>query len=156
MMLIQVRHNMEVAHRLSKTPGKCQQIHGHSMWIELTLIGDHVDDRGMICNAANESFEYGDVKKVFRDWIDRTYDHKLLLNKEDPYAQPLDLVGIGGVEHAVRLPGLVTCEDDPTIENLARWIAEWTRDVFRCSTNVKLQETHVNAAVMGATWEPIE
>jgi len=74
-----------MAHRLSLLPGKCEQIHGHSWWVELEIIGP-VNGEGII-------FEFGAVKRVFRSYLDFEYDHHLLLNDSDPIAV-LDVIHV--------------------------------------------------------------
>jgi 6-pyruvoyltetrahydropterin/6-carboxytetrahydropterin synthase len=135
--LIAVKHNIEVAHRLYLTPGKCEHIHGHSMWVTLKLCGA-VDPNGIL-----EGLEFGDVKKRFRSFLDDNFDHHLLLNKNDPWARNLET---GGGRSVGQLPGLVTMESDPTTENLARWIGEWAGGEFRLDVMVEVQETRVNSA----------
>jgi len=138
-VFIKLTHNMEIAHRLFLMPGKCQQIHGHSMTIDLTLHGNP-DENGVF-----EGLDFGDVKKVFRRYIDENYDHKLLLNVNDPWAQPIETVaayeaGTG----AIWLPGLVAVPGDPTTENLAKWILEWAQRTWDLRTTVYIQETKTN------------
>jgi 6-pyruvoyltetrahydropterin/6-carboxytetrahydropterin synthase len=137
---ITVRHNMEVAHRLHLLEGKCENIHGHSMWVELTL-HEAVDDNGIL-----GGMDFGTVKSFFRRHLDTTYDHHLLLNKDDPFAQPLVWAGQSELERGA-LPGLVTFEGDPTTENLARWIGEWAEKEYGIARGaVTVHETSVNAA----------
>jgi 6-pyruvoyl-tetrahydropterin synthase len=126
---IAVRHNIEVAHRLSLLPGKCEAILGHSMWVRLELWGP-VDRNGILAGL-----DFGALKKDFRGHLDRDYDHRLLLNANDPLAE-LDL------------PGLRECEGDPTTENIARWVGEWARNTYPTLDGyaVTVDETHVNAA----------
>lgn len=125
-------------------PGKCQQIHGHSMQIELTLHGQPNK------NGIFEGLDFGDVKKAFRNYIDTTWDHKLLLHQDDPWTGPLlpELfeVDSGGqrTTEARYLPGLVQCVGDPTTENLAKWIGEWAVNEFKLSVDVYIQETGTN------------
>lgn len=135
-----VRHNIEVAHRLSLLPGKCEAIHGHSMWVELELTGV-VDDRGLLAGL-----DFGGVKRAFRGYLDTEFDHRLLLNASDPLA---DLAFGPG-----RLPGLRVCPGDPSTENIAAWVGRWALEVFGAETtggSVVVQETHVNAATY--RWE---
>lgn len=124
---IVVRHNIEVAHRLSLLPGKCENIHGHSMWVELEITGAP-DERGL----AN-GLDFGSVKRAFRGYLDEWYDHRLLLNAEDELAE-------------YDLPGAVLCTGDPTTENIARWVLEWAHKEFDGVVRTAVQETHVNAA----------
>jgi 6-pyruvoyl-tetrahydropterin synthase len=149
-MEIFVTHNMEVAHRLFLQPGKCQQIHGHSMEVTLNLRGD-VNKDGIF-----EGLDFGYIKKHFRAYLDHMYDHHLLLNKDDPWATRLwhrpsrddsppspEAAWLAEPSH---LPGLVPCDGDPTTENLAKWICSWAYDMFRLECSVTIQETMTNGA----------
>ena len=151
---IEVRHNIEVAHRLYEMPGKCENIHGHSMWVTLRLFGD-LNEEGILVNYYNKPMEFGEVKKGFRSFLDGQFDHHLLLNRNDPFAQPLILrqtwldtqLENQTDNDFVVLPGLTTVDADPTTENISRWIAEWGRGFYNVQTlTVHVQETAVNAA----------
>ncbi len=104
---IYVKHNIEVAHRLSKLPGKCQNIHGHSMMITLTLSGE------LNANGILEGQDFSTIKQAFRAHLDSDFDHHLLLNEKDKWAQEIN---------GDFLPGLTLCDADPTVENIAKWI----------------------------------
>jgi 6-pyruvoyltetrahydropterin/6-carboxytetrahydropterin synthase len=145
---ISVRHNFETAHRLFQTPGKCENIHGHSFWCDLELVGQ-VGKTGMLADL-----DFGDVKKKFRSFLDENFDHKTLLNKEDPWAGDIYFPTTSGImgedpDGPHRLPGLFPTEGDPTTENIAYWIATWALQAFPWAVEhvlVKVQETAVNAA----------
>ena len=136
---LRIRHNIEVAHRLSLLTGKCEAIHGHSMNVELTLKGP-LDDQGLMAGL-----EFGQLKKVFRDHLDTQYDHRLLLNRADPL-----LHGVKGFRPQLVYPGLQTVPGDPTTENIAKWIAKWAQlewdDSAVESFFVQVDETAVNSA----------
>jgi 6-pyruvoyltetrahydropterin/6-carboxytetrahydropterin synthase len=142
MQSIKVKHNMEMAHRLSQTPGKCEAIHGHSWWVELEIGGD--DDDHVLMGG----LEFGEVKKQFRDHLDKNFDHKLLLHVDDPFAQD---IAIGYDDTPVELPGLQRFGLDPTTENVAASIGRWARQHWglKFQYRVTVWETTVNAA----TWE---
>lgn len=132
---VQVRHNIEVAHRLSQLPGKCENIHGHSMWVTLSIrpskevfIGEHT---GIF-------LEFGSLKARFREYLDSYFDHHLLLYEED------ELIDLG-------LPGVVPVSGDPTTENIAAWVYSWAQDTYGAlySYRVEVQETSVNFATVG-------
>lgn len=134
---ITVIHNIEVAHRLTTLPGKCERIHGHSMLVSLDIFG------AMVGNLL-AGLDFGEVKKTFRGYLDHQYDHHLLLGEADPWAERTEL------------PGLVVTPGDPTVENLAEWIGEWARARFAIGSadavtalRVRIDETATNAA----TWE---
>jgi 6-pyruvoyl-tetrahydropterin synthase len=163
--VIAVKHNIEVAHRLYETPGKCENIHGHSMWVTLFLDGA-IDKRGML-----DGLDFGDVKKVFRKHLDETYDHHLLLNASDPFAGPIypvknietrtmggwnpheqerEVIVVAGMDDAQPqsfLPGLNATAGDPTTENIASWIAiAMSQELERTPLAVEVWETSVNMA----------
>lgn len=142
MSFLVVRHNMEVAHRLYELEGKCEQIHGHSMWVDLKLYGQ-VNKHGVL-----EGISFGDLKKEFRSFLDSTFDHHLLLNEQDPWAGPVALPdgSQGDGKFITQLPGLMVMPGDPTTENLAKWIAEWAVLEFKLPADVVVHETDVNAA----------
>lgn len=131
MALIAVRHNIEVAHRLWQLSGKCEQIHGHSMWVRMELGGD-LDDHGLLAGL-----DFGAVKRAFRGYLDMRFDHRLLLDEADPLA-------------GTALPGLQRTSGQPTTENIAQWIGGWAQAEFELPGSVTVQETHVNEA--GWSW----
>lgn len=146
-----ISHNIEVAHRLFMSPGKCQAIHGHSMWVDLELLTPHGTLNGMYVNKNGEPMEFGALKKEFRNYLDTNFDHHVLLNNNDPWAQDVYAHGEdweNGV--SMSLPGLVPFDGDPTTENIANQVARWCSKTFFCDTEVTVHETAVNAARAGA------
>jgi 6-pyruvoyl-tetrahydropterin synthase len=150
---VAVRHNVEMAHRLSLLPGKCENVHGHSWWVELELFGEP-NKNGIILN-------FSDIKKAFRYFLDTNFDHHCALNGDDWLAQSLYAFmpqeGEGEdswVKSMGELPGLVKFVGDPTTENFARVIGEWAHEFVEQWKNpitrilVTVWETSVNCA----TW----
>lgn len=127
MRSITVSEWIQVGHRLTKLPGKCQQLHGHSMHIHLTLFGK-VDDDGVF-----ESVDQGDVKDIFRQHLKLYYDHHFLMNENDPYVK-------------FNLEGVVPRPADPTTENICQWLGEWAETEFGLRIKVAIEETCTNAA----------
>jgi 6-pyruvoyl-tetrahydropterin synthase len=134
--------------------GKCEQIHGHSMHVELLLEG-YLGPRGVIHTyISGQPLEFGQVKKAFREFLDITFDHHLLLNENDPFARPLRVpsepVPVPDIRQGLRtqtqyLPGLQPMPGDPTTENIALWIGQWALEEFKCFGAVQVNETDVNA-----------
>lgn len=151
-------HTIQIAHRLYRQKGKCQQIHGHSMHVNLGLQIQRFDADGYALNDEGDLLEFGEVKRQFRSHLDLMYDHRLLLNKADPWAgllmqvKDVDLDGDKGfaLSDEQPLPGLATCGGDPSTENLASWIASWAAEAFRCLVTITLMETDTNAVVRTA------
>lgn len=138
---IYVQDYIQVAHRLINLPGKCQNIHGHSMLVRLYLIGV-LDRTGLIVDSDGEILDFSEVKRVFRNHLTAIYDHHLLLNEADHWAR-------SGVE----LPGLTTCIADPTTENIAKWIANHMSNFFPVS-KVTIEETATNGVTFKMLPEP--
>lgn len=132
--LVTVRHNWETGHRLPHLPGKCQSLHGHSWWGEVTVAGE-VDDNGVLV-------EFGAFKAQLREWIDLRWDHGLILGSADPLVPVL-------INH-----GKVYVMDAwPTVENVASHLAGITMGVIIAMggdpamvVRVDVTETHVNRA----------
>jgi 6-pyruvoyl-tetrahydropterin synthase len=141
-----VKHNIEVAHRLYLTEGKCENIHGHSMWITCFLRGE-VNDEGLMAGL-----DFTDIKHVFREHLDNVLDHHLLLNENDPLAGRLMVMqrDAGGQfiesSEAAYLPGLMPTVGDPTTENIAMWIGMYMSSQFAEVFAVEVWETSVNMA----------
>lgn len=136
---VTVRHNFESGHRLPHLPGKCENLHGHSWWAEVTV--EAPGDLG----PGGFVVEFGPFKQQLRRWIDEHLDHGLMLGTDD---ELLPLLSRYGKVHPV--PGW------PTVENVAGLIAgvaeERLQGLVRATgarvTRVHVAETHVNAA----TW----
>lgn len=92
-------------HRLLNYVGPCQHLHGHNAKVDIMLAGETLDERGMI-------MDFGDVKRVLKDWIDSTLDHTLLLSREDPLVPTLEAQG----------EKFYLMDDNPTAENIAKLI----------------------------------
>jgi 6-pyruvoyl-tetrahydropterin synthase len=114
------------------------------MWVVAEFEGE-VNEHGILLGL-----EFGRLKSEFRNHLDTSYDHHLLLNKNDPIASyPVE------VRRPDPHPGAVFFDGDPTTENIARWIGEWCvlHLVPTECTRIKVEvwETQVN----GAIWELI-
>jgi 6-pyruvoyltetrahydropterin/6-carboxytetrahydropterin synthase len=102
----------EMAHRLPKHTGGCQNVHGHSyrLWIE--LVGEP-DEQGMV-------LDYFDLKKMV-DPLVAEIDHAFLCDRSDTLiASFLESSGLKAVY--VDFP--------TTAENLAKWFFERLKALF--------------------------
>lgn len=138
--LVTVRHNFETAHRLPHLPGKCQSLHGHSWWAEVTVAAPALPPGGIVV-------EFGPFKKRLRAWIDEHLDHGAMLGAEDPLLPLLRSHGSKVYEVA----------GWPTVEATAELLAQVAGDIlfdlpraaYAHVSRVHVTETHVN----GATWQ---
>lgn len=140
MRSVTVRHNFETAHRLPHLQGKCQSLHGHSWWANVTVSAPDV--------AAGLVVEFGPFKTALRAWIDANLDHGSMLGPEDPLGPVL-------VAHGCKVR---TVPGWPTVENVAAMIAAQAATILEGLTRapgaevtcVRVTETHVNEAAWQA------
>lgn len=72
----------EMAHALKGYDGPCQNIHGHSYELKVTVAGYPIMDEnnpklGMV-------MDFGDLKKIVRETVIDVFDHALVLNNKYP------------------------------------------------------------------------
>ncbi len=157
---VTVRHNFETAHRLPHLGGKCQSLHGHSWWVELTVAVPAV-------SAAGTVVEFGALKHRLRNWVDANLDHGTMLGTIDPLCPALLAQGCKVYRFGTADPdsphGLAQDLPWPTVENVAVLLGRvgWgivsdlaaegqVTAAGAFVEQVRVSETHVNAA----TWKP--
>jgi 6-pyruvoyl-tetrahydropterin synthase len=134
------------AHRIAGDEGVCHRIHGHNYLVEITVETLGLDDNGFTVPADK-----------IKDVVDRKYDHRLLLDKDDPLtlARRVPLTGFQEDEGRTRLEGMpedtgwvVRIDGPPSTERLAYQIATDVRDLDPRITDVgvTLYETATIAA----------
>jgi 6-pyruvoyltetrahydropterin/6-carboxytetrahydropterin synthase len=141
MHAVTVKHNFETGHRLPMLPGKCQSLHGHSWWCEVTIAGPLNSDGILV--------DFGALKAGIRSWVDEHLDHGLMLGARDPLLPVLEQAGKVFVFR--ELDGAW-----PTVENVAQLIGRAAGGVLsgldaHPAVHVhacEVRETHVNSA----TW----
>ena len=116
-------------HRLVNYDGKCRYLHGHNGKVEIEIMADHLDHRGMVV-------DFGDINRVVKAWIDNELDHKMLLCKDDPMLKILQ---------GVNEPCFVT-EENPTAENIAKLIFRYAASQGLKVSKVRLWETATSYA----------
>jgi 6-pyruvoyltetrahydropterin/6-carboxytetrahydropterin synthase len=112
------------AHRLMNYQGKCQNLHGHNAKACITLEAMSLDQLGMVV-------DFVEIKRVVGTWIDATFDHTLLLHKDDPL---VDLLSNAGEK-------VLALGVTPTTENLAKMIYEYAEECDLPVVEVTLWET---------------
>ncbi len=111
-------------HRLINYEGKCRYLHGHNGRVEIELTGDRLDERGMVT-------DFGDIKRLVKQWIDGNLDHRMILNRNDP---ALEYIRASGEPHYV-------IDENPTAEAIARLIYSQARGLGLPVSRVVLWET---------------
>lgn len=111
-------------HRLIDYPGKCRWLHGHNGKLRVTLEGTNLDQLGMLC-------DFRHIKQTLGRWIDDHIDHKMILCRRDPLAEPLQQAG----------EPIFLLDDNPTAENIARLLFRVARELGLPVVEVQLWET---------------
>jgi 6-pyruvoyltetrahydropterin/6-carboxytetrahydropterin synthase len=111
-------------HRLLNYDGKCRNLHGHNGKAVVTLEAPALDRLGMVV-------DFSELKTVVGKWIDDTLDHKMLLHKDDPVLPELLRQG----------EPVVTLDENPTAENIARLIFDRAKQAGLPVVEVVLWET---------------
>jgi 6-pyruvoyltetrahydropterin/6-carboxytetrahydropterin synthase len=136
---VRIRHNFEAAHRIPVLAGKCENLHGHSWWADITVTAAELDENGTVV-------EFGSYKRAVRNWIDERLDHGVILGQADPL---LPILAAHGKTYMI--------PTWPTVERIAALLGHvcgllldgQVRAPGAYVSRVHLAETHVNAA----TWE---
>ncbi|HEY7309135.1 MAG TPA: 6-carboxytetrahydropterin synthase [Gemmataceae bacterium] len=111
-------------HRLLDYDGKCRHLHGHNGRAVITLAAPTLDQLGMV-------MDFTRLKGVVGAWIDENLDHKMLLHKDDPILPFLRQHG----------EPVFVLDVNPTAENIARLIFDFTAEQGFPVVEVKLWET---------------
>jgi 6-pyruvoyltetrahydropterin/6-carboxytetrahydropterin synthase len=70
MFEVTVEHTFAAGHALRNYKGKCENVHGHNFKVEVRIVGEVLDEAGMLV-------DFVDVKKVLRAATERL-DHQFL------------------------------------------------------------------------------
>lgn len=111
-------------HRLMNHPGKCRNIHGHSVRAAITVASDHLDSQGMVC-------DFSSIQQTASEFIEKQLDHNFLLHEDDPLCETLKCQD----ERYLAL------HDHPTAEVIARMIFEFMKEEGFDIKQVDLWET---------------
>ena len=76
MYLVRIETTFDSGHRLLDYDGKCAYPHGHTYKAEVFLGGNSLDSQGLV-------FDFTDLKRWVKGWIDDNWDHAFLVNSRD-------------------------------------------------------------------------
>lgn len=98
-------HDISCGHRVYGHEGKCQHLHGHNyrvhFWVE--------NDNSIGLDGIGRVLDFSVIKSRLCMWLEKHWDHKFLMWKEDP-----DLHSMMKIDETV-----VPMDHNPTAENLA-------------------------------------
>jgi len=111
-MIVTRYHDISCGHRIVGHPGKCRLIHGHNYRIHFHCEGD-IAHLGMVV-------DFGVIKATMCEWLEKNWDHKLLLWNEDPILDDLKSI----VDKYDTMGSVETVSFNPTAENMAQYLLE--------------------------------
>ncbi|MFA5984680.1 MAG: 6-carboxytetrahydropterin synthase [Methylococcaceae bacterium] len=111
-------------HRLMNHPGKCRNLHGHSVKAAISVENQLLNDQSMVC-------DFADIRDCVEAFIDQHLDHNFLLHKNDPLIPAL-------VANNERFWAL---DEHPTAEVLSKMIFWHIKQAGFNVTQVVLWET---------------
>ena len=119
-------------HRLLDYDGICKHPHGHNAVAEIEVRTESLDLRDMVC-------DFSDIKRVFKGWIDRELDHKMILRRDDPLLEPLRELG----------EPVFVVDHNPTVEQIAKLIFDQANEQGFSVVRVTVWETPTSFATYG-------
>ncbi len=111
-------------HRLMNHPGKCRNLHGHSVKASISINQDTLNQQGMVC-------DFSEVKDCVDGFVNGLLDHNFLLHKDDPIIPAL----IANNEQFLAI------DEHPTAEVLSKMIYRHVTDQGFNVDQVVLWET---------------
>ena len=87
---------ISTGHRQWKDDGHCRFIHGYGRYVEFTFACNERDESGWV-------MDFGNLKSV-RKWLEREWDHRLLVAHDDPQIRLLEVLNDHGVAYLNIMP----------------------------------------------------
>ena len=109
MITITRKLEFDSGHRVLGHEGKCKNLHGHHYVAEITIRAPDLDGIGRV-------IDFGEVKRLVGSWIDKFWDHNMLLHPDDPQLQHL-------IKTEPIAPYIMK-RGNPTAENMAAELGE--------------------------------
>lgn len=110
-MLVTKTFKFDMAHRLPKHTGKCQNIHGHTYQIDVKVSGEL--DKTKDSPSEGMVIDFSMLKHIVKTFIDRYLDHYYLSYSGD--TEVIKFMQEQGF--AVTIVDFI-----PTAENMAKWV----------------------------------
>lgn len=111
-------------HRLLNHPGKCRNLHGHSVKASISIKQASLNEQAMVC-------DFADVKDCVNGFINEVLDHNFLLQKDDPIIPAL----------IAQNERFLAIDEHPTAEVLSKMIYDYVKQQGFNIDQVVLWET---------------
>ena len=132
MLTITRKLEFDAGHRIPDHKSQCRNLHGHRYTLEITLVGNVIEQEGNSDNGM--IMDFSDVKALAKQHLVDVWDHAFLVYSGDAAVR----------DFLASLPGHKTVIIDciPTVENLARTAFDLLKAVFidRFGTGLRLHK----------------
>jgi 6-pyruvoyltetrahydropterin/6-carboxytetrahydropterin synthase len=110
MLTITRKLEFDAGHRIPDHKSQCRNLHGHRYVLEITLVGNVIEQEG--CSDNGMIMDFSDVKTLAKQHLVDVWDHAFLAYAKDKAV----------LEFLATIPGhkTVIIDSIPTVENLAR------------------------------------
>lgn len=132
MLTITRKLEFDAGHRIPDHKSQCRNLHGHRYTLEITLVGEVIDQEGSSDNGM--IMDFSDVKMLAKQHLVDVWDHAFLVYAKDVQVRDF-LSTLAGHK-------TVVIDQIPTVENLARTAFGILQAVFKdhYGTGLKLQK----------------
>ena len=121
MLTITRKLEFDAGHRIPDHKSQCRNLHGHRYTLEITLVGEVIDQDGQSDNGM--IMDFSDIKILAKEHLVDVWDHAFLVYEKDAAVkQFLDSLP----DHKT-----VVLNRIPTVENLAKIAFEILKPVYR-------------------------
>ncbi len=121
------KHEIHCGHRVCDHEGKCRNLHGHAYVIHFTCEADSLDHLGRV-------IDFGVIKSLLCQWLEDTWDHRMLIWEQDPMLEALLTID----------PSVVAVPFNPTAENIAAYLVTKVGPDLLAGTPVRLVRVQVD------------
>lgn len=133
-----------MGHRVTNHKSKCASLHGHRYKIEVG-----VDDKIITTEGSSDEgmvMDFGDLKEIMVDVLDKRFDHGIVLWKNDPLVEAIS----NDLKTKFTTVGFI-----PTAENLAKYWFDLLKVRLEERSirikHIKVWETPTSTATYGET-----
>ncbi len=116
-------HAFCYGHRVYGHENKCCNLHGHNATVEFTC-----EAADGLLDHLGRVIDFAVIKSRLCQWLEDEWDHRLILWEKDPLLSALRDLD----------PTVTTLRDNPTAENLARYLVEDVGPAQLAGTGVRL------------------
>ena len=132
MLTITRKLEFDAGHRIPDHKSQCRNLHGHRYTLEITLVGDVIEQEGNSDNGM--IMDFSDVKALAKQHLVDVWDHAFLVYVNDAPVR----------DFLASIPNHKTVVIDriPTVENLARTAFDLLKAAYvdHYGTGLKLQK----------------